>query len=159
MKGKFSNTLALVDAIPVVIFGVTLGIIASEIHSTVFLVGGLLSAFAGLCKVAWKFVLANFEKDIKLLTKQFRFTMPIGFLLMVIGVITKRNSINFSGVFESAISFPAVVFLALTIVTMVAMIIMAKKLDQNSAKSNWIEQGANILMQIFVLLTIIFIMK
>lgn len=152
MKGKFTMNLALVDAIPVLIFGATVVIIATSIQSGVFLIGGLFSVFAGLGKVIWKIILAVKEKDNDFWRKQFKFTMPLGFCLMIIGVVIKKSIINWSKLWISLISFPTILYLILALVLMVAMMTMAKKLDQNNAKHNWIEQGTNILMQISVLL-------
>ncbi len=158
MKNKFTMSLALVDAIPVLIFGGTVIFISNAIQSTVFLIGGLFSIFAGLGKVIWKIVLAVKQKDNAFWRKQFKVTMPLGFCLMIIGVVIKKSVINWSNLLNSLISFPAILFLILALCSMVAMITMAKKLDQNNAKHNWVEQGTNILMQIFVLLAVITIL-
>lgn len=155
MKGKFTIGLALVDAIPVLIFGGTVVIISTAIQSPVFLIGGLFSIFAGLGKVIWKIILAVKEKDSVFWRKQFKVTMPLGFLLMIVGIVIKKSVINWANLLNSLISFPAILFLILALCSMIAMITMAKKLDQNNAKHNWIEQGTNILMQVFVLLAVI----
>ena len=56
MEG-FTLGLALVDAIPVLSFGISMVIIASRFHSPIFMIGASLSVIAGCCKVAWKLIL------------------------------------------------------------------------------------------------------
>ena len=63
MEG-FTLALALVDAIPVLSFGISMVIIASRFHSPVFMIGAGLSVLAGCCKVAWKLILGISKKDI-----------------------------------------------------------------------------------------------
>ena len=70
MEG-FTLGLALVDAIPVLSFGVSMVIIAGRFRSPLFLVGAALSVLAGCCKVAWKLVLGITKKDLRWLNKPF----------------------------------------------------------------------------------------
>jgi hypothetical protein len=70
MEG-FTIALALVDAIPVLSFGISMVIIASRFHSPLFLIGACLSVLAGCCKVAWKLVLGIWKKDLRWLNKPF----------------------------------------------------------------------------------------
>ena len=62
MEG-FTLALALVDAIPVLSFGISMVIIASRFNSPPFLMGASLSVLAGCCKVAWKLVLGIKGKE------------------------------------------------------------------------------------------------
>ena len=64
MEG-FTIGLALVDAIPVLSFGISMIIIASRFSSSTFIIGAVLSTLAGCCKVAWKLVLGICHKDLK----------------------------------------------------------------------------------------------
>ena len=52
MEG-FTLALALVDAIPVLSFGIAMVIIAARFQSMLFMLGASLSVIAGCCKVAW----------------------------------------------------------------------------------------------------------
>jgi len=61
MEG-FTLGLALVDAIPVLSFGISMLIIASRFDNPLFLIGAALSVLAGCCKVAWKLVLGLTKK-------------------------------------------------------------------------------------------------
>ena len=51
MEG-FTIGLALVDAIPVLSFGISMVIIATRFDSALFMIGASLSVLAGCCKVA-----------------------------------------------------------------------------------------------------------
>ena len=70
MEG-FTVGLALVDAIPVLSFGISMVIIASRFDSPLFMLGAALSVLAGCCKVAWKLVLGIAKKDVTWLNKPF----------------------------------------------------------------------------------------
>ena len=69
MEG-FTIGLALVDAIPVLAFGISMVIIATRFDSALFTFGAALSVLAGCCKVAWKLVLGIAKKDPKNLMGQ-----------------------------------------------------------------------------------------
>ena len=83
MEG-FTVGLALVDAIPVLSFGISMVIIASRFDSPLFLIGAALSVLAGCCKVAWKMVLGIAKKDLRWLNKPFVPMQATGFLLMML---------------------------------------------------------------------------
>lgn len=148
-KGKegFTLALALVDALPVLFFSGSMLVIAAMFDSSLFIAGAVLCVIAGLGKVLWKVVLATAKKDVPVLSKQFRVTMPLGFVLMVISAVIGRSKISFSGILSALVSVPSVFFFAAFILLMGAMSVMAKKLDQNDAKSNWKEQITNALAQ------------
>ena len=63
MEG-FTIGLALVDAIPVLSFGISMLIIAGRFNSPLFTLGAVLSVLGGCCKVAWKLVLGITKKTI-----------------------------------------------------------------------------------------------
>ena len=65
MEG-FTIGLALVDAVPVLSFGISMVIIASKFGSPLFMVGAALSVLAGCCKVstvqwAWSWIPTTFS--------------------------------------------------------------------------------------------------
>ena len=60
MEG-FTVALALVDAIPVLSFGISMVIIAGRFDSPLFMIGVALSVLAGCCKVCWKLILAGLD--------------------------------------------------------------------------------------------------
>ena len=109
MEG-FTIGLALVDAIPVLSFGVSMVIIASRFDSPLFMIGAALSVLAGCCKVAWKLVLGIAKKDLRWLNKPFVPMQATGFLLMLISFIIGFGKISWSGVLAAITSFPSLLF-------------------------------------------------
>ena len=155
-KEGFSLALALTDALPVVMFSASIILITLKFTSPLFIAGAVLSAAAGLGKVAWKLILALKGPDVKFLAKQFRYLMPGGFLMMAASVILSRKSIDFAAVLRTVSSFPAAVFFALWFLMIVYMIWLAKHMDQSDAKVNWKEQLVNSAAQLAFLLGIVF---
>ena len=86
MEG-FTLGLALVDAIPVLSFGISMVIIANRFDSPLFMIGAILAVLGGCCKVAWKLVLGIAKKDLRWLNKPFVPMMASGFLLLVVSVL------------------------------------------------------------------------
>lgn len=146
-EGKFTMSLAMVDAIPVLFFGVGVIKIFLDTGSIVFLAGGLCSVVAGLGKVVWKIILALKEKDIILFRNQFRILMPTGFLLMLIGFFTVKPLQLSLTLLRKFIGFPSIVFVVIGVVAMIGMSVMAKKMDQKDPASNWKEQITNMVGQ------------
>ena len=64
---QFTPLLALVDAIPVLFFGIAAIMLGVKIHNAIFFVGALLCFLAGFGKVLWKFLIATTGKDVELL--------------------------------------------------------------------------------------------
>ena len=89
MEG-FTVGLALVDAIPVLSFGISMVIIASRFDSPLFMIGAVLSVLGGCCKVCWKLVLGICQKNLKWLNKPFVPMMATGFLLMLVYIILRE---------------------------------------------------------------------
>lgn len=106
----------------------------------------------------WKIIIASTRKDIAILNRQMRFVMPIGFLLIIIGVIMGVGSIDVSSILGKITSFPSVLFFVITIIGMALMMVFAFKLDGTKRSSNWIEQITNAIAQGCLLLGIISMM-
>ena len=156
MEG-FTIGLALVDAIPVLSFGISMVIIASRFHSPLFMVGAALSVLAGCCKVAWKMVLGIAKKDLRWLNKPFVPMQASGFLLMLISFIIGFGKINWAGVGKALISFPSLLFFIAWIGLMGFMAWFRKhKFSNEDAKSNWTAQIINAIGQTCLLLGILF---
>ena len=156
MEG-FTLGLALVDAIPVLSFGISMVIIASRFDSPLFMVGAALSVLAGCCKVAWKLVLGIAKKDLRWLNKPFVPMQAAGFLLMLISFILGFGKINWAGVGAALISFPSLLFFIAWICLMGFMGWFRKNKFQNDdAKSNWTAQIINAIGQTCLLLGILF---
>lgn len=156
MEG-FTIWLALVDAIPVLSFGVAMVIIASRFHSPLFMIGTALSVLAGCCKVAWKMVLGITKKDLRWLNKPFVPMQATGFLLMLISFIVGFGKIDWAGVGSGIVSFPSLLFFIAWIGLMGFMGWFRKhKFSNEDAKSNWTAQIINAIGQTCLLLGILF---
>ena len=156
MEG-FTLGLALVDAIPVLSFVISMVIIASRFDSPLFMVGAALSVLAGCCKVAWKLVLGIAKKDLPWLNKPFVPMQATGFLLMLISFILGFGKINWAGVGAALVSFPSLLFFMAWIGLMGFMGWFRKnKFKNDDAKSNWTAQIINAIGQTCLLLGILF---
>lgn len=156
MEG-FTLGLALVDAIPVLSFGISMVIIAGRFQSPLFMIGAALSVLAGCCKVAWKLVLGIAKKDLRWLNKPFVPMQATGFLLMLISFIIGFSKINWAGVGAALISLPSILFFIAWIALMGFMGWFRKnKFKNDDAKSNWTAQIINAVGQTCLLLGILF---
>ncbi len=155
-EGRFTWQMALVDALPVLFFGLAAVILGFKLGSPVFFVGAIMCFLAGAGKVAWKFLIALAEKDVKLLGAQLRYLMPAGFLLMVIGAVLADGAAR-SVLLDSAIRLPSVAFFAAAVVGVCAMVMCARKFDRYDVRGNWIEQGINAVAQGCLLLGVLFL--
>ena len=155
MEG-FTLALALVDAIPVLSFGISMVIIASRFGSPIFMIGAALSVLAGCCKVAWKLVLGIAKKDIKWLNKPFLPMQITAFGFILGSLLTNLGRIHWAGVLGAVTSFPSIVFFVLWIFCMFGMGWYRKhKFQRNDARSNWTAQIINALGQTSLLLGIL----
>lgn len=155
MEG-FTLGLALVDAIPVLSFGISMVIIASRFDSPLFLMGAALSVLAGCCKVAWKLVLGLAKKDLKWLNKPFVPMQATGFLLMLVSLILGYGTIRWSGVLAAVTGFPSILFFAAWIGLMGTMVWYRKhRFQRDDAHSNWTAQIVNAVGQTCLLLGIL----
>ncbi len=156
MEG-FTLGLALVDAIPVLSFGISMVIIASRFDSPLFMIGATLSVLAGCCKVCWKLVLGIWKKDLRWLNKPFVPMQATGFLLMLISFILGFRTISWGGVLASVLSFPSLLFFVGWIGLMGFMGWYRKnKFKNDDAHSNWTAQIINAVGQTCLLLGILF---
>ena len=156
MEG-FTIALALVDAIPVLSFGISMVIIAGRFDSPLFMIGAILAALGGCCKVVWKLVLGVAKKDLRWLNKLFVPMMASGFLLLLISVLLNITKINWAGVGAALIGLPSILFFAAWIGLMGFMGWFRKhKFQNDDAKSNWTAQIVNAVGQTCLLLGILF---
>ena len=156
MEGS-TVALALVDAIPVLSFGISMVIIASRFDSPLFMIGAALSVLAGCCKVAWKLVLGIGKKDLRWLNKPFVPMQATGFLLMLISFIIGFKKISWGGVLSAVTGLPSILFFIAWIGLMGFMVWFRKHIFQNDdAKSNWTAQIINAVGQTCLLLGILF---
>ena len=156
MEG-FTVGLALVDAIPVLSFGISMVIIASRFDSPLFMVGAGLSVLAGCCKVVWKLILGITKKDLRWLNKPFVPMQATGFLLMLISFIIGFKKISWGGVLSAVTGIPSLLFFIAWIGLMIFMGWFRKhKFKNDDAKSNWTAQIVNAVGQTCLLLGILF---
>lgn len=156
MEG-FTIGLALVDAVPVLSFGISMILIASRFDSPLFLVGAALSVLAGCCKVAWKLVLGIWKKDLRWLNKPFVPMQAAGFLLMLVSFLLAFRRIRWAAVGAALIGFPSIVFFLAWIGLMGFMGWFRKnKFKNDDAKTNWTAQIINAVGQTCLLLGILF---
>ena len=139
--------LALFDALPVLFFGVACLILWKMTGSMLILIGGAICFIAGMLKVLWKIIVVIRKKNIWPLFVQMRIGMPAGFTLLLIGFVVSCFTKDMSG-FTSGLLRPLpLLFLALYVAGMAAMIVCSSKLDPADSKANWIEQGCNTVAQ------------
>ena len=155
-KDRFTLSLALVDALPVLFFGAAAVLLGLKLNSAVFFLGAVVCLLAGAGKVLWKLLIALRGRDVKLLGAQLRYLMPAGFALMILGaVLSNRAAVR--GVCSGAIRMPSAVFFALAVLGLIAMIVCAKRFDRHDVRGNWIEQGVNAAAQGCALLGVLFL--
>ena len=156
MEG-FTIGLALVDAIPVLSFGISMVIIAGRFPSPLFMIGAILSVLGGCCKVAWKLVLGIWKKDLRWINKPFVPMMAGGFLLLIVSVIVGFGKIHWAGVGMAVLSFPSVLFFVAWIGLMGFMGWYRKhKFSNEDLHANWTAQIINAVAQTCLLLGILF---
>ena len=156
MEG-FTVGLALVDAIPVLSFGISMVIIASRFDSPLFMLGAILSVLGGCCKVVWKLVLGITKKDLRWLNKPFVPMMAGGFLLLLVSLVVGFGKIDWTAVGAAMISVPSCLFFVAWIGLMGFMGWYRKnKFSNDDARSNWTAQIVNAIGQTCLLLGILF---
>lgn len=156
MEG-FTIGLALVDAIPVLSFGISMVIIASRFNSPLFMIGAALSVLAGCCKVAWKLVLGIAKKDLRWLNKPFLPMQITGFGFIIGSLLTSLGKINWPSALKAVTSLPSILFFIIWIGLMGFMGWFRKhKFSNEDAKSNWIAQIINAVGQTCLLLGVLF---
>ncbi len=139
----FSVSMALVDLIPVVFFGLSAVRIGSLFSSKLFMAGAAICLASGVVKVLWKLIAAVSQKNIWPLFVQMRILMPLGFLAMLAALIADRGELHGSAILAGLSGFPACIFFALGVLGMVLMTAFAFRLDSGDPKANWLEQGVN----------------
>ena len=155
-KESFGWQLAAVDALPVIFFGVATVVLGMRLGSPVFSVGAFICVLVGLGKVLWKLLIALRDKDVQLLGAQLRYLMPVGFVLMALGLATTNREV-LRQLLQGAVRLPSVACFAATLAGMCAMIFCARRFDRYDTRGNWIEQGINAVAQACFLLGVLFL--
>lgn len=157
---EFTLSLALVDFIPVLAFGVAIIMISAGFNSTLFLLGAIVSLLAGVFKVTWKLILGTTKKDVKWLNKCFIPMQSGGWLIMLLAININIGKINFANLLASVIGMPQLIFFVLWIGLMGTMIWYKKnKFERYSARKNWTAEIINSCAQICLLIAVICAVK
>ena len=156
MEG-FTVALALVDAIPVLSFGISMVIIAGRFDSPLFMIGAALSVLAGCCKVCWKLILGIWKKDLRWLNKPFLPMQITGFGFILGSLLTSLGKIRWASVLAAVTGIPSILFFLAWIGLMGFMGWYRKnKFRHDDAHSNWTAQIVNAVGQTCLLLGILF---
>ena len=157
-KGKegFGLGLALLDAVPVVAFGIDMALLAKPLQSTLFLIGAVISIIAGGCMVVYKLLIAVAKKEVQGLKKMMPIGMSLGWVLMIVAAVINRSKISLPAVWKSVSSVPACIFFVLGIGFFIAFFTYFKtKFNADSARDNWIEEILNAGTQVCILIGVI----
>ncbi len=130
---------------------------ASQTGHTVFCIGALLAIFAGFAKATWKLLLVLRtqggakhvkQKTIDFLGARFLPRQLCGLLLMAVSFLIARQAFYWNRILPALGRFPALLFLILMLLAFLATgYVRAKKFDRLSARSNWIAEILNCVMQ------------
>ncbi|MEE8675028.1 hypothetical protein [Tractidigestivibacter scatoligenes] len=151
----FTLSMALMDCLPVAFFCVGAGVLATRFESPLFRVGVVLIVLAGALKVCWKLVIALARRDIRLLNRQMRYLMPVGFALVIISLVVDRAKWSPVAVLAHVTAMPSLLFLVAGVAGMFLMSWFARHLDGRDAKANWREQAVNGISQLCIMLAIV----
>ena len=144
----FSVSMALVDLIPVVFFGLSTVKAGSLFHSGLFVAGAAVCLLSGSVKVGWKLIAAVSKRNIWPMFVQMRVLMPIGFLTMLAALIVDRAGLNGKAMLAGLTGFPACIFFLAGALGMILMTVFAFRMDSSDPKVNWTEQIVNGLAQL-----------
>lgn len=155
-KEEYTVALALVDALPVLCFGISMVLLGMVFQSALFIAGAVLCVLAGTGKVLWKLLLAVHRRDVAVLNRQFRFLMSGGFLLILLSLLVNRERISLSVVRENITAFPGCILFGVGAAGLCLMGVLAIVLDK-SIKANWIEQLINLVAQLSILMGVLLV--
>ena len=153
----FSVSLALVDLIPVVCFGLSAVRVGSLFSSTLFMIGAGICLISGVVRVLWKLIAAVSQKNIWSMFVQMRILMPVGFLVMLAALIVDRGNLSGAAIFAGLTDFPACVFFGLGVLGVILMMIFALRLDSSNPRANWLEQGVNGIAQMCIFIGLLLV--
>lgn len=154
----FNLGLVLVDLLPVLLFGgsaILFGILTS---SFMIKIGAIICFLSGFLKVLWKLIVVIKKRNVWFLFIQMRIFMPIGFLILLVGIIVASIKGNMGQVLSACGGFPQIILFILGFVGMGMMGYFAKHLDSADVKANWIEQITNTIAQLCILIALILTM-
>lgn len=148
----FTLPLAFMDLVPVLFFSITMISLVRRFHPAGFVIGAVLIVISGILKVLWKIILAAGKINIPILSRQLRFLMPAGFVLLTAALVVCREDWSPQAVAAHILSFPAILFFIFGEAGIVGMIYYSAHLDRNDARANWTEEITNAFAQFFFML-------
>lgn len=148
----FSVSMALVDLLPVLFFGLSAMTAGRLFHSALIVAGALVCLLSGVVKVLWKLIAAVSRRNIWPMFVQMRILMPLGFALMLAALIADRAKLSFPTMLAGLTRFPACVFFAAGALGMTLMLVFAFCWDSSDARVNWQEQTVNAAAQLCILI-------
>ena len=137
----FTLSLALVDAVPVALFCASAVTFGRSLGSPAFVAGAVVAFLGGAGKVCWKLVIALARRNVSWLNRQMHIVMPVGFALMLAGIVMQREAAMVA--LDRLGQMPSLALVAVWLGCMCAMGFFAGHRDQGDARSNWIEQCVN----------------
>lgn len=151
----FTLSMALVDCLPVIFFSISFGILTTRFDSYIFRIGVCLVILAGLLKVAWKFGIALFQKNLTIFNSQMRFVMPAGFLLIFVSLFIDHNKWSLAAITRHMTRIPAASCFLGGIVGVALLMWFAQHANREDAKANWKEQIINSFTQFCIMMGIL----
>ena len=143
----FTLSLALVDALPVLFFAISMGLIASRFASVLFGLGAAVIVLASCGKVLWKLLLGLRKQNIPWLNRYFIPCQISGFVLILLSVVLHLRTIRWGDLLVQLAHFPSVIFFLLWLCGMGCMSWYRKNRFDNSLKANWTAQIINTIAQ------------
>ncbi|MCD8018190.1 MAG: alpha/beta hydrolase, partial [Clostridiales bacterium] len=101
--------------------------------------------------------LAVAHKNIVILTRQFRYLMPTGFLFIILSLVINHEKIHFAVIWKNISTFPCNLLFVFSILGFIVMGVLGSRLDAADKKVNWLEQGVNLFAQLCLLLGVLLI--
>lgn len=146
MEG-FTIGLALLDAVPVLFYSISMLLIASRFSSILFIVGAVVSTLAACGKVLWKLILGICNRNVVWLNRYFLPTQITGFCMMLLAFAWNFRKIRWAAVLAAVTDFPGSIFFLLWALGMGTMSWYRKRKFDNSAGANRTAEIINTLAQ------------
>lgn len=147
----FTLALAVVDAVPVLLFGAGMLLAAQRLQSVLFALGAAVITLAGCGKVLWKLLLAVCKKDVRWLNRYFIPCQIEGFCLALAGLLLSLDRISPAALCR----FPRIVFWLLWLAGLGTMGWYRKHKFDNSLAANWTAQLINTAAQAMLLVAML----
>lgn len=139
----FTLSLALVDALPVLFFAVSMALVARRFASVLFALGAAVIVLASCGKVLWKLLLGLRRQNVPWLNRYFIPCQISGFVLILLSLVWNLRRIPWGSLLMQLTHFPSVVFFLLWLCGMGCMSWYRKNWFDNSLKANWTAQLIN----------------